>query len=241
MKFFNSLFGDSGKQKQPIEQLVLDSVKNLEKYKSNLTTADLEAEAIYLAAYIYLKNDYRIDFKIDYVSEEMLDAIESENYEIADKVFDYMRQYFPEKYGQVQHSHGINGYKMNIQLASDYGSYVKNYFIRAHKIEEGKKYLHFSSPRNCLWNNEILNFESPTQRDIYYNISDSVFELMIPPYNPLVTGKVIEKSDNKIKCQSNDKTRTFVFHYENEINSLNLNYIEMFRNDKGDMVSYHKK
>ena len=52
MKFVNFLFGNSEKQKQPIERLVTESVNNLQKYKPNLTTADLEAEAIYLAAYI---------------------------------------------------------------------------------------------------------------------------------------------------------------------------------------------
>ena len=192
----------------------------------------MEAEAIYLAAFIYLKDDYRIDFQVDYLPQDLLDSIESENYGVADKVFSYMTKHFPEKYGQPEFSHGIAGYKMNIQLASDYGSYIKNYFIRAHKIGEGADYSHFSSPRNCLWRDNQLSSESPTQRDVYYKISDTTFELMIPPYNPLVTGKVIEKTDNSIKCQSSDNTRTFVFHYKGDTSHENLDFIEMFQNDK---------
>jgi len=224
----------------PVEHLVVESVENLKKYKPDYTTEDLEAEAIYLAAFIYLKDDYRIDFQVDYLSQDLLDSIESENYSVADKVFNYMSKHFPGKYGQVEFFHGIGGYKMNIQLAPNYGSYIKNYFIRAHKIGEGADYSHFSSPRNCLWRDNKKSVDSPTQRDVYYKISDTTFELMIPPYNPLVTGKVVSKTNDIIKCQSSDNTRTFVFHYKGSTTPDNLDFIEMFRNDKGDMVTYHK-
>ena len=49
-----------------------------------------------------------------------------------------------------------------------------------------------------------------------------------------------EKTATTLRCESGDGRRTFVFHYDDEIKPECLNYIEMFRNDKGDMVSYHK-
>lgn len=224
----------------PVERLVVESVENLKKYKPNFTTADLEAEAIYLASFIYLQGDYRIDFQVDYLAQDLLNSIESGNYKVADKVFSFMKKHYPEKYGHAEFSHGIEGYKMNIQLAPDYGSYIKNHFIHVHKIGKGGDYSHFSSPRNCLWLDSKLIGESSTQRDIYYKISDLTFELMIPPYNPLVTGKVLSKTNEIIKCQSSDNTRTFIFHYNGNTIHDNLDYIEMFRNDKGDMVTYLK-
>lgn len=225
----------------PVEQVVIESVKNLSIHKPNYTTEDLEAEAIYLAAYLYLKDDPRIDFQIDYLTQDLLVKIENANYEVADQVFHYMFLHFPKKYGFSELSHGINGYKMNIQLASNYSSHIKNYFIRAHKIGDGADYSHFSSPRNCLWRDNKIRSDSPTQRDVYYKLNESNFELMIPPYNPLVTGLVVDRSHDTIKCQSKDDTRTFIFHFKGECEPKNLDFIEMYRNDKGDMVSYHKK
>ena len=134
----------------------------------------------------------------------------------------------------------INGYKMNIQMCSNYGSYIKNYFIKAHEIGSGKDFHHFCSPRNCLWRNGIKAIDSPTQRDIYYKFDNGMFEFMIPPYNPLVTGHARKIDETTLKCESNDGKRTFIFHYDGALTPSCLNYIEMYRNDKGDMVSYHK-
>ena len=125
-------------------------------------------------------------------------------------------------------------------MCSDYGNYVKNYFIRAHKIGSGRDYHHFSSPRNCLWRNGEKAIDSPTQRDIYYKFNKGTFEFMIPPYNPLVVGRVTKQDGATLRCESNDGRRTFVFHFNGALKPSCLDYIEMYRNDKGDMVSYHK-
>jgi hypothetical protein len=112
--------------------------------------------------------------------------------------------------------------------------------MRAHKIGSGEDFTVFSSPRNCLWIAGIKSIDSPTQREIYYKFDKGNFEFMIPPYNPLVTGTVKKVDDSTLRCESNDGRRTFVFHYDGAIKPDLLNYIEMYRNDKGDMVSYHK-
>lgn len=223
----------------PVELYVKESIADLKKH-TELSTKALEAEAIYLAAFLYLKDSFQIDFDLDYFSDGLLDEIPSGNFPVADKVFSYMMKYGEGHYGAEERDFGVSGYKMNIQLTPDYGSYIKNYFIRAHKIGSGKDFMLFSSPRNCLWRNGIKSIDSPTQRDVYYKFDGSNFEFMIPPYNPLVTGRIVEKTETTLRCESGDGRRTFVFHYNGTIKPECLNYIEMFRNDKGDMVSYHK-
>ena len=223
----------------PVELYVKESIADLKKH-TELSTKALEAEAIYLAAFLYLKDSFQIDFDLDYFSDGLLDEIPSGNFPVADKVFSYMMKYGEGHYGAEERDFGVSGYKMNIQLTPDYGSYIKNYFIRAHKIGSGKDFMLFSSPRNCLWRNGIKSIDSPTQRDVYYKFDGSNFEFMIPPYNPLVTGRIVEKTETTLRCKSGDGRRTFVFHYNGTIKPECLNYIEMFRNDKGDMVSYHK-
>lgn len=223
----------------PVELYVKESVADLKKH-TELSTKALEAEAIYLAAFLYLKDSFQIDFNLDYFSDGLIDKIPSGNFPVADKVFSYMMKYGEGHYGAEERDFGVSGYKMNIQLTPDYGSYIKNYFIRAHKIGSGKDFTVFSSPRNCLWKSGIKSIDSPTQRDIYYKFDGNSFEFMIPPYNPLVTGRIVEKTATTLRCESGDGRRTFVFHYDDEIKPECLNYIEMFRNDKGDMVSYHK-
>lgn len=223
----------------PVEQCVLESVTDLKQHTA-LSTKALEAEAIYLAAFLYMKGTFQIDFDLDYFSDGLLDKIPSGDYSIADNVFSYMMKYGEGYYRAEERDYGVNGYKMNILLTPDYGSYIKNYFIRAHKIGSGKDFTIFSSPRNCLWKSGIKSIESPTQRDIYYKFSGNNFEFMIPPYNPLVTGRIVEKTVTTLRCDSSDGRRTFVFHYDGAIKPECLNFIEMFRNDKGDMVSYHK-
>lgn len=223
----------------PVEQCVLESVTDLKQHTA-LSTKALEAEAIYLAAFLYMKGTFQIDFDLDYFSDGLLDKIPSGDYSVADNVFSYMMKYGEGYYRAEERDYGVNGYKMNIQLTPDYGSYIKNYFIRAHKIESGQEYTIFSSPRNCLWKSGIKSIDSPTTRDIYYKFIGNNFEFMIPPYNPLVTGRIVEKTVTTLRCESSDGRRTFVFHYDGAIKPECLNYIEMFRNDKGDMVSYHR-
>lgn len=223
----------------PIEQYVKESVADLKKHTA-LSTNNLEPEAIYLASYLYLKGTYQIDFELDYFSGNLLDKIPSADYSVADKVFSYMIKYGEGYYGTEEAEYGSVAYKMNIKISSDYGSHIKTYFMRAHQLEYGQEFMVFKSPRNCLWVDGIKSCDSPTQREVYYKFSKNNFEFMIPPYNPLVTGTVYKVDDTTLRCESNDKRRTFIFHYDGTIKPELLNHIEMYRNDKGDMVSYHK-
>lgn len=229
----------SGSSMDPVEQYVKESVADLKKHQE-LSTKALEAEAIYLAAFLYLKDTYQIDFELDYLSDGLLDKIRSGNFNVADKIFSYMIKYGEGFYGQEEQDYGVGGYKMNIQLCSDYGSYIKTYFMRSHKIGSEKNYNIFSSPRNSLCKNGEAVMDSPTQRDIYYKYDEHSFELMIPPYNPLVVGRVKIIDSSTLRGDSKDGKRTFFFHFAGSINPSNLQYIDMYRNDKGDVIRYHK-
>lgn len=58
----------------PVEQYVKECVNDLKKHIS-LDTKSLEAEAIYLAAFLYLKGSYQIDFELDFLPNGLLDKI----------------------------------------------------------------------------------------------------------------------------------------------------------------------
>jgi len=242
MNIFDMIFssGESAdlnsNNEDSVEEFVKESVNHLFNTLPNVTTKELEAEGIYLAAYVYLKDSYQIDFEIDYISKNLIDKIPSGNYTVSDKVFIYMMKYGRGLYTKEEADYGVGGYKMNIQLCQDYGSYIKNYFIRAHKIGDSKQYSHFCSPINSLWRGGNKVGESPTRRDIYYKIEYGQFELMIPPYNPLVAGYVVSQTAETIECQSSDGKRRFIFHLVNGV----VDSIDMYRNDKGDMVKYQK-
>ena len=76
----------------PVEQCVLESVTDLKQHTA-LSTKALEAEAIYLAAFLYMKGTFQIDFDLDYFSDGLLDKIPSGDYSVADNVFSYMMKY----------------------------------------------------------------------------------------------------------------------------------------------------
>lgn len=60
----------------PVEQYVKESIANLKQY-TTLNTKELEAEAIYLAAFLYMKGSSQINFELDYFSDGLLDKIPS--------------------------------------------------------------------------------------------------------------------------------------------------------------------
>lgn len=127
-----------------------------------------------------------------------------------------------------------------LKMSPDYLSYIKNYFRRAHKIGDGNGMLLFKSPKNSLWRDDEQKSVSPTERNVYYKFNENSFEVIIPPYNPMVKGRIIRRTINEIVCKSFDFNREFVFCYNETISPDNLEMIKMYRHDKDDMVVYHK-
>ena len=68
------------------------------------------------------------NFEMEYLSDDLISKIQSRNFKISDEVFNCMISIYHNNYGIAEYKHGIQGYKMNIQMSSDYLSYIKNYF-----------------------------------------------------------------------------------------------------------------
>jgi hypothetical protein len=221
-----------------ILKILKQSVSNLIQNNPELNAGDLEAEIINIASYIFLKDSNEIDFSLDYLDQDSIDALDGNDYEIVDEIIDAATILFSKYYSERHAVIAKQGVRMNIQLAEDYGSFLKSYFISKHKISVSSDYQTFSSPNNSLWESGVKKIDSPTQRDINYkfDFDNNAFEILINPYNPLVTGKILSKTDDKVKCRSFDNTREFEFL----LNSGQLYEVIMHRIDKGDMIKYHQ-
>lgn len=221
-----------------IIMLLQQSIENLSEKNNEITINDLEAEIINFASYIYLKDTSQIDFKLNYLNQELLNNLHGGSFNVVDQIIDGAALLYSAYYTENHAFIAKQGVRMNIQLADNYGSYLKSYFISKHKITEGSDFLNFNSPSNSLWSNGLKQLHSPTQRDISYKMDfeSNTCEILILPFNPKVEGKIISRTPDKIKCISNDKTREFEFIYNNGL----LIEVVMNRIDKNDTVKYHR-
>src|SRR5574344_83649 len=94
MDFFDLIFGnglntDSSNNfgqdscADSVELYVKESIADLKK-DNELSTEKLEAEAIYLAAFLYLKDTYQIDFELDYLPKGLVNSIPSNDFTVCD-------------------------------------------------------------------------------------------------------------------------------------------------------------
>lgn len=94
MGFWNSLFGRAKdepiQEVSSIDQVVKESLEHLKKCIGKVTQEKLEAEAINLASYIYLRKGGKIDFELDYLTKGLMDKIPSGDFKVADQVFPLM-------------------------------------------------------------------------------------------------------------------------------------------------------
>ncbi len=221
-----------------ISIIITESIKHLIQNVQGATSDDLEAEIINLASYVYLRDSDQIDFSLDYLDQDIISSLSGYDFDVVDEIINRTKFLFPDYYSEAAALNATQGVRMNIHLMSDYGSFLKSYFISKHKIADGNNYKFFSSPLNSLWYNGVKHSDSHTQRDVNYKFDSitNTFEVLISPFNPLVQGSIISMNSNLIKCLSNDKTREFEFHFIND----HLFEVVMNRLDKGDTVKYHK-
>ncbi len=145
MGFFDFLFGKSKKETStsqslsPIEQVVKESVEHLKICIGTLTSEKLEAEAINLASYIYLRDSGKVEFELDFLTKGIIDKIPSGDYFVADKVFPLVVKYSEGLYTERHASFGMNqGYKLNVTKDPDFGSFLKGYYKSVHKVYVGE-------------------------------------------------------------------------------------------------------
>lgn len=156
MKFFDFLFNKPNdesavvKTLPPIEQVVKESVEHLKKCSGTLTSEKLEAEAINLASYIFLRGNDKVQFNLDFLTKGLIDKIPSGDYTFADKVFPLMVKYGEGLYTEKHASFGKNlGYKLNVTIDPDLASFLKGYYKSVHKINCGESKSSISKSNNA--------------------------------------------------------------------------------------------
>ena len=140
MGFFDSLFGRAKDEPiqgvSSIDQVVKESVEHLEKCIGKVTQEKLEAEAINLASYIYLRKGGKIDFDLDYLTKGLMDKIPSGDFNVADQVFPLMIKYGSN--GLYLNKNAFIGkklaYKANVQQDPEHHNFLKGYFKSVHKL-----------------------------------------------------------------------------------------------------------
>lgn len=156
MKFFDFLFNKPNdesavvKTLPPIEQVVKESVEHLKKCSGTLTSEKLEAEAINLASYIFLRGNDKVQFNLDFLTKGLIDKIPSGDYTFADKVFPLMVKYGEGLYTEKHASFGKNlGYKLNVTIDPDLASFLKGYYKSVHKVNCGESKSSISKSNNA--------------------------------------------------------------------------------------------
>lgn len=146
MGFFDFLFNKSNDESavveqtlSPIEQVVKESVEHLKKCLGTLTSEKLEAEAINLASYIFLRKNGKIKFELDFLTKGIMEKVPSGDYAVADKVFPLMVKYGEGLYTNLHADFGKNkGYKLNVTKDPDIASFLKGYYKSVHKVNVGE-------------------------------------------------------------------------------------------------------
>lgn len=145
MGFFDFLFGKSKEESStlqalsPIEQVVKESVEHLKKTVGTLTSEKLEAEAINLASYIFLREGGKIQFELDFLTKGLIEKIPSGDYAVSDKVFPFMVKYGDGLYTNNHADFGKNmGYKLNVTKDPEFANFLKGYYGSVHKVNVGE-------------------------------------------------------------------------------------------------------
>lgn len=145
MGFFDFLFGKSKDESStlqalsPIEQVVKESVEHLKKNVGTLTSEKLEAEAINLASYIFLREGGKIQFELDFLTKGLIEKIPSGDYAVSDKVFPFMVKYGDGLYTNNHADFGKNkGYKLNVTKDPEFANFLKGYYGSVHKVNVGE-------------------------------------------------------------------------------------------------------
>lgn len=190
MGFFDFLFSKSKDESStlqafsPIEQVVKESVEHLKKCVGTLTSEKLEAEAINLASYIFLRKSGKINFELDFLTKGQIDKIPSGDYATSDKVFPLMVKYGDGLYTNRHADFGKNrGYKLNVTKDPDLANFLKGYYKSVHKVNVGEvktqstptkqnnvqnDRVDLGLPSGILWATCNIGASSPTDAGDYF-------------------------------------------------------------------------
>ena len=236
MSFFEFLFNKSNDEStavqtlSPIEQVVKESVEHLRKCLGILTSEKLEAEAINLASYIFLRKSGKIQFGLDFLTKGIMDKIPSGDYAVSDKVFPLMVKYGDGLYTNRHSDFGKNqGYKLNVIKDPDLANFLKGYYKSVHKVNVGETNpqsvtskpnnaqndkIDLDLPSGVLWATCNIGASSSSETGNYYAWGEKeskeeygweTYKLCRGSYNSIF--KYI-KSDGKSVLESQDDVAT---------------------------------
>lgn len=190
MGFFDFLFGkfkdesSSFQALSPVEQVVKESVEHLKKCIGTLTSEKLEAEAINLASYIFLRKSGKISFELDFLTKGLIEMVPSGDYTTSDKVFQFMVKYGEGLYTNRHADFGKNqGYKLNVTKVPDLASFLKGYYKSVHKVNVGESKqqqpvpkpnrdmddrVDLGLPSGILWASCNIGASSPSELGDYF-------------------------------------------------------------------------
>ena len=243
MGFFDFLFNKSNDESavveqtlSPIEQVVKESVEHLKKCLGTLTSEKLEAEAINLASYIFLRKNGKIKFELDFLTKGIMEKVPSGDYAVADKIFPLMVKYGEGLYTNLHADFGKNkGYKLNVTKDPDLASFLKGYYKSVHKVNVNeresqsvmpkpnnhqKDMVDLGLPSGVLWATCNIGACSPSEIGYYFawgeNESKDVYgwetyNLCRGSYNSIFK---YTETDKKSVLESQDDVATFILGNE---------------------------
>lgn len=169
MGFFDFLFGKSKKKSStlqslsPIEQVVKESVEHLKKCLGTLTSEKLEAEAINLASYLFLRKSGKIQFELDFLTKGIMEKVPSGDYAVSDKVFPLMVKYGEGLYTNSHSDFGKNqGYKLNVTKDPDFANFLRGYYKSVHKVNVGETKPQSAMPKPNNTQNDRVDLGLPS-------------------------------------------------------------------------------
>jgi hypothetical protein len=119
------------------ELLAKQSFEHLLKNNSEVRVKDLEAEVINLISYLSLRQTGDILWKLSFLDETLINSVINNQEDVLTGITDATMKLFPDSYNNGNAYVGMQGVIMNLKLmsAADYSKFLKDYFIKNHRIQ----------------------------------------------------------------------------------------------------------
>lgn len=163
----------------PVEEVVIACIQDM-KSRNKLSILNLEPEAINLAAYLYLRGNKSIDFKLDFLPDGLIEKTRANDYFESDKVFAFFVKHSDGLYNNQHAGFGKRGYRLNINLDKTIDQTLRHHFHKIHDVvipkKEIKKTSHSTEadavdlglPSGNLWASKNIGASSEYDNGTYF-------------------------------------------------------------------------
>ena len=115
--------------------LIKSSYNSLIDNNKNLNSEDLYTEIINLASYIYLRKSEQIDFNLDFIDKEVLESFVPFDFTEVNSIAEKAAEILPKHIRKIDIINIPSAVEMNIQLAENYGEFLKKYYVKMHNLK----------------------------------------------------------------------------------------------------------